>query len=258
MTIDEKDTICVADRSNHRIQCFDSEGNFLLKFGIEGTGKGEFKFPTDVAFDSKNQRILVVDKKNHRIQAFNPRGTFLFTFGTKGEGNGEFNEPWGIATDQAGSIFVSDTNNHRVQVFDEKGNFLRKFGSYGSGQGELMWPIGIGVLSNGGVAVAELLAREGGNKRLSVFNAQGQFIQFIGEGKLKNPLWLFIDSSDNILVADNFGGNESLLIFSKEGILLKQIGQGCFNDAWGAVMNRKGDTFASGRGKDGQHRIFVF
>jgi len=175
----------------------------------------------------------------------------------KGNGEGEFSYPRGITTDHGGNVLVSDFNNYRVQVFDEKGNFLRKFGSEGTGEGELKYPIGIGILSNGDVVVAEP-AFNSGNKRLSVFNSQGQFIRFIGEGKLDWPHWLFIDSNDNILVADNIFLNPSLLVFSKEGKLLKEIGKGVFSNAWGVVMNRKGHIFVSGKGKDEQHRIFVF
>jgi len=209
--------------------------------------------PVDVAFDSKNQRLLVANRNNHRIEAFDLKGTFLFTFGSQGKRKREFNAPWGIATDRAGNFFVSDHDNHRVQVFDGEGNFIRKFGSKGSGQGQLKYPSGIGVLSNGYVVVAD---RE--NKRLSVFGSQGQIIRIIGKDKLVSPRWLFIDSHDNILVTDNGYGNKSLLVFSKEGNLLKEIGQGVFRNVWGVVKDRKGDIFVSGRDIDEQYRIFVF
>jgi len=191
------------------------------------------------------------------IQSFDFEGTFLSTFGSEGKEIGEFTEPCGITADQVGNIFVSDNENHRVQVFDEKGKFLREFGSEGTGQGELKYPSGTGIFSNRDVIVAEPRWIDG-NKRLSVFNSQSQFIRFIGTDKLKDPYWLFIDSHDNILVVDFGNLNTSLLIFSKEGNLLKEIGKGVFDNAWGVVMNGKGDIFVSGRGKDGQHRIFVF
>jgi len=255
MAIDRKGRIFVADRWNYSIQCFDSQGNFLFKFGIKGNGKREFECPRDVAFDSKNQRILVADTGNHRIQAFDLQRVFLFAFGSKGDQSGNFKQPCGITTNQLGNILVSDTCNHRVQVFDEKGKFLRKFGSEGAGQGQLKYPLGIGILSNGDVVVAE---SNSGNKRLSVFNPQGRFVRLIGEGKLKNPLWLFVDSQDNILVAENGDGNESLLVFSKEGRFVGQIGHGVFKLVSAVVVNHKGEIFASGRGKDGQNRVFVF
>jgi len=253
MAIDDKGRIFLADSDNHRIQCLTSQGNFLFKFGSEGKGNREFRLPRDVTFDSKNQRILVADTLNHRIQVFDFEGSFLFSFGSEGKQDGKFDRPFGIATDFAGNIFVSDKNNHRVQVFDEQGKFMRKFGSEGRAQGELQSPFGIGILSNGDVVVVEY---KGGNQRLSIFNSQGKFIRFIGE-KIKRPHWLFIDSHDNILVAEN-GTSSSVFVLSKEGDVLKQFGSGCFTRAWGVVMNQNGEIFVSGTAKNSQHGIWVF
>jgi hypothetical protein len=41
--------VWVADRGGHRVQKFDSEGNFLLEFGSDGKGEGEFSHPRQVA-----------------------------------------------------------------------------------------------------------------------------------------------------------------------------------------------------------------
>jgi len=253
MAVDDKDNIYVADFHNHRIQCFDREGKFLFKFGTLGT-ENERKMPTDVAFDSKNQRILVADNGNHRIQIFDRQGTFLYTFGSFGDANGKFSFPHGIATDEEGNVFVTDHSNHRVQVFDEKGNFIRSFGLEATGQRVLKHPIGIGILSNGDAVVAEAGNTE--NHRLSIFNSQGQFVRIIGEDKLKRPHWLSVDSQDNILVAD--AGTKSVLVFSREGRFLKEIAKGVFKYAFGVVINRKGDIFVSGWDKQKQDRICVF
>jgi len=255
MSIDEKERIFVADEENNRIQCFDSEGLFLFTFGSFGKGKGYFDGPTDVALDHKNQRILVADTGNHRIQIFDLEGDFLFSFGSQGNGNGEFSQPYGIAIDRGGNIYVSDRDNHRIQVFDQEGTFLRKFGSEGRGKGDLKEPYGIGLFSNGDVIVAEAAEL---NQRLSIFNSQGRFVRFLGEGKVKNPLGIFVDSEDNILVTENSEVERSLLVFGREGILLKQIGFKVFERSLGVVMNGKGEIFVSGRGRDGEHCIFVF
>ena len=45
IAVDSEDNVYVADTSNHRIQKFDSNGNFITKWGSEGTGNGEFKKP---------------------------------------------------------------------------------------------------------------------------------------------------------------------------------------------------------------------
>lgn len=58
----------IADHGNHRIQVFDSAGNFLFKFGSEGTGDGQFKYPHKLLIH--NNALYVVDYGNHRIQVF--------------------------------------------------------------------------------------------------------------------------------------------------------------------------------------------
>ena len=42
----------VADYGNNRIQKFDSNGNFITKWGSKGTGDGQFDYPTGIAVDS--------------------------------------------------------------------------------------------------------------------------------------------------------------------------------------------------------------
>ena len=46
---------------------FNSEGEFLLKFGSNGEGNGQFNAPTGVAVDV-NGNIIVADWGNSRIQ----------------------------------------------------------------------------------------------------------------------------------------------------------------------------------------------
>ena len=76
--------IIVADGKNHRIQVFDRNGKFLLKFGLEGDENGPLKEPYGVTVDQRNNQIVVADTKNHRIQIFDERGTFLRVFGSNG------------------------------------------------------------------------------------------------------------------------------------------------------------------------------
>lgn len=65
--IDTEGRVYVADFYNHRIQVFDSEGDFLTSFGQQGIKEGEFERPTDVEVD-KEGNIYVVDWGNDRVQ----------------------------------------------------------------------------------------------------------------------------------------------------------------------------------------------
>jgi len=47
------EVIYVTDLSNHRIQKFNPEGEFITKWGGEGSGDGEFKKPEGIAISKK-------------------------------------------------------------------------------------------------------------------------------------------------------------------------------------------------------------
>ncbi len=69
MAVDDEDNIIVADSRNERIQVFSSSGVFLTKFGMKGTGPGEFDRPSGVCI-SPDGYIIVVDFGNNRVQVF--------------------------------------------------------------------------------------------------------------------------------------------------------------------------------------------
>jgi len=189
--------IIVAEYGNHRVQVFDKAGKFLFKFGSNGNGNGQFSNPWGVTVDPRNNQIVVADTSNHRIQVFDEKGGFIRAFGSSGSDDGQLSDPRGVVVDSQGNYFVSEYGNDRVSVFNSNGQFLRKFGSLGNGNGQLSAPIGIGLLSNGNIAVCE-----NGNSRVFIFDSQGNFVRHVGVGQLSNPHHLFVDSDDNILVAN--------------------------------------------------------
>jgi sugar lactone lactonase YvrE len=70
--------VAVADRNNHRVQIFDSEGNYKRQFGTEGKeADGQFYRPSGLASDAHGN-LLVVDFTN-RLQVFDPEGKHLCT-----------------------------------------------------------------------------------------------------------------------------------------------------------------------------------
>jgi hypothetical protein len=56
---------------NARIQKFDSNGNFVTKWGSYGTGDGQFRWPTGIAVDWTGN-VFVSDGMDERIQRFTP------------------------------------------------------------------------------------------------------------------------------------------------------------------------------------------
>ena len=131
----------VTDEQNHRVTVFDSEGQFLHKWGSQGRGDGEFNGPAGVAAGpstgSGGDVIYVVDQHNARVQKFSSDGSYIGQWGSQGSGPGQFNLPWGAATDAAGNVYVADWRNDRIQKFTTDGEFLASFGSPGYGEGRV-------------------------------------------------------------------------------------------------------------------------
>jgi DNA-binding beta-propeller fold protein YncE len=69
MVVDSAGNIWVAERSNNRIQKFDSGGNYLRHRGVWGSSAGQFKEPVGVAVDAAGN-IFVTDRYNYRVQKF--------------------------------------------------------------------------------------------------------------------------------------------------------------------------------------------
>lgn len=68
---DSSGNVYVVDGGNNRIQKFDSDGNFLAKWGSYGTGIGQLYYPKGIMADSSGN-VYIVDYFNQRILVFAP------------------------------------------------------------------------------------------------------------------------------------------------------------------------------------------
>ncbi len=71
MKVDMSGNLFITELNNNRIQIFDLNGNYIAKWGIQGSGNGEFFNPTGIAIDSLGN-IYILDQGNNRIQKFAP------------------------------------------------------------------------------------------------------------------------------------------------------------------------------------------
>jgi tripartite motif-containing protein 71 len=95
----------VTDMNNHRIQKFDSQGNFISMWGSEGEADGQFAWLESVDTDSRDN-VYVVEVDNERVQKFTSDGQFISKWGTGGEANGQFRKPAGIAIDASDNVYL--------------------------------------------------------------------------------------------------------------------------------------------------------
>jgi len=78
IALDKYDNIYVNDPQSDksgsgipRVQKFDTNGNFITKWGSKGTGNGQFIDPEHLALDSDGY-VYVSDRGNNNIQVFKP------------------------------------------------------------------------------------------------------------------------------------------------------------------------------------------
>ena len=107
----------VSGYGDHSIKMFNLEGNFISKFGKQGSRDGDLNEPCFLSV-SKEGLLMVCDQCNHRVQLFELCGKFVTKFGSKGSGRGQFKNPVSTANLSDGRIVVCDVNNNRIQVFE--------------------------------------------------------------------------------------------------------------------------------------------
>ena len=158
------DELLVLDTRHAAVFRYNRQNLALVgRFGVRGTGYGEFNYPTDLTVNS-NGDILVNDALNFRIQVFSPTGEFRHAFGKAGDSPGYFSRPKGIAVDSDNNIYVVDTLFDNVQIFDAGGHLLLSFGQAGQGAGEFWMPTGIFIDQADRIYVADTY-----NKRVQIF-----------------------------------------------------------------------------------------
>ena len=92
IAVDSSGNVYLADTDNHRIQKFSSNGQFVTRWGSQGSGDGQFGSPQGIALDSSGN-VYIADEWNHRIQKFSSNGQFIAKWGSNGSGDGQFNWP---------------------------------------------------------------------------------------------------------------------------------------------------------------------
>ena len=152
IAVDPSGNVFISDNGNNRVQKFDSNGNFLAKWGTNGTANGQFISPEGIAVDPSGN-VYVTNYNSNTIIKFDSNGNFLAKWGT--------NNPEDIAVDPSGNVYV--TNYIGVLKFDGNGTSITKWGSYGAGNGQFIGSGGIAVGPSGNVYVTD-----GENNRIEI------------------------------------------------------------------------------------------
>jgi len=143
--VDKDDNIWAIDKGSDMIVKFNPEGHVTMVFGRkkEASDKeaepwernrnpplppinGNFRQPTDVAWNAAGDIFISDGYVNARVAKFDKNGDWVKSFGTPGSGPGQLNTPHSIATDAQGNVYVANRGNVRIEVFDSDGTYKRQ------------------------------------------------------------------------------------------------------------------------------------
>lgn len=201
--------VYVPDTHYHRVIVYRPDGTEVRRWGKQGSGPGEFIYPTDIAFDAAGN-VYVGEYGDHdRIQVFTQEGTYLREFGAFGQGPGQFSRPQSLVI-TGNTLFLTDACNHRIMVFKTDGTFVRSFSDIGSEPGKVRFPYGLDIDSAGNLLVTEF-----GNNRIQKFSPDGQSLGTWGTGgrlpgELAFPWAAVFDNDGRIIIVDS--GNNRLQV----------------------------------------------
>jgi tripartite motif-containing protein 71 len=206
--------VLLTDSGNARVQRWKTSAYlaaYKSSFGSEGTGQGQFKVATDVAFDPTDATSWVADSDNDRLQHFGATGEYLGQIAT-------CEDPAAVEIDALGDIYVACASGHLVQKYNDKGEVLKKIASHGSGPGQVIFPLDLALDPEG-----DLWVSDDENDRLEEFNPKGEFIRSIYLGSSYRPWGIDVAPNGNIWVTEPIWFDR-VSVFDHDGKLLRRIG----------------------------------
>ena len=201
---DSSDNIYIADTKNHIIRKVDGTTSIITKFagtagaaGYSGDGglavNAQLNEPCGITASSGN--LYIADTKNHRIRRVDTTGNIITVVSTgssgfSGDGGpallARLNVPKGIFMDSWGNLYIADRGNHKIRRVDTSGNITTVAGTGSSGDS-----------GDGGLATL---------------------------AQLDEPRRIFVDSSDNLYIADT--RNHRIRKVDASGIITTVAGTG--------------------------------
>lgn len=137
--------------NNRRIVKLDRDGNFVLEWGKEGTGPGEFGPPHAVTVDDEGT-VFVSDRNNWRVQVFDADGKLEVVWSHLGR-------IYDVVPDGKGDYFTVDGKVGRITKIDRQGKVIGFFGTAGDKEGQLSTGHSIALCPDGDIVIGHLDGR---------------------------------------------------------------------------------------------------
>ncbi|XP_078580289.1 E3 ubiquitin-protein ligase TRIM32-like [Branchiostoma floridae x Branchiostoma japonicum] len=211
-----------------------------VRFGGEGSGRGEFRHPYGAAVSQDNE-VYIADCDNSRIQVFTMDGVYIREFTTTvPRKTGKELNPHDVAVDRNGNLWVVG-HRHVVQYSRE-----------GTGLVKIDIPL---VISTHGITVAMateqvIVTEYVKNGRLRVFNQDGSDVGIYGHRSPEpwSPAYVTVDGEGNILVTDC--NNHCVHVLDREGNFKFKFGskgsdESQLKNPWGICVDGMGNIIVA-------------
>lgn len=238
VAVDNSGNAWVADKGNHRLQKFNSKGEFLLE-ATQGPGFSSIT-PNDITIDSKGT-VWALDENSNSAIEYDSDGWPHTAVGGElrgkfGESKGTLSTPEAFTVDSAGHVWFADLNGQRVvEVAPPNGEhwwseWVSQFSikGAGSGPGEFLEPTGMAFGPEGKLWISD----SGWSKsRVQKFSSKGEFQGTVGEGYLGeaegSPSFSLVTGSTIVWVANGCAETPSVMAFnsSSPGAPVNQFGE---------------------------------
>jgi DNA-binding beta-propeller fold protein YncE len=154
----------LVDSPRNLVFMLDLKGTVLKRMGKyrDGTGVGEFDYPTDIAVN--HNLVFVLDSSGSRVQSLDSDCNLLGSFNVPRTPSPQANRENGLGADSQGNVYVSFFNRARILAYSQDGHLLASFGQPGPRVGEFAGPDGLWIDAANRVYVAD-----SGNGRVQLF-----------------------------------------------------------------------------------------
>ena len=219
--------IYFADSDHHRIRCF-QEGSWGLIWGVAGNGSSGYSGDGGAATSAQLDRpwsaaikstgeLVVADWMNACLRQVDNAGD-ITTATAKGDPG--YNQPAQVVMDASGNVYIADTVNNRIRKLDAAGKVTTVAGTGAAGfsgdggqatAAQLNIPEGLALDASGNIYIADT-----GNHTIRKVDSAGDISTVAGTGLagdsgdggsataalLNGPKGVYVDTSDNIYIAD--------------------------------------------------------
>lgn len=205
---DQQQNIYIVENASKQIQKYSPLGQFIMSFGSEGSGDGQFLSPSNLTID-KSGNVYVTDDQQNNVQVFKSDGEFIRQIALTGM-------PAGVAVNDSGEIYVTDMSNTKIVKFSADGTLLDEFGD-----SILNFPVGITLSSDGKIIVCDA-----NDKDLKFFSQAGEYLQSISTGSPGLPYGVTTDTENGdifVTIYDFVTMDHSVKHFDTDGTLFATI-----------------------------------